>query len=50
MLQNDQQSVTKEAANLLQSHEQRTFGETAKGEVTSQAQRILSENEKRGVT
>lgn len=41
-------TVTKQEANVLHSREQRAFGETAKGGVSSQAQSMASENEKKG--
>jgi hypothetical protein len=47
-MQSDPESVTKKEANLLHSREQRAFGETSKGGITSQAHSVVSENEKKG--
>ncbi len=40
--------VTSEDAAHLHSREQRAFGETSSGGVAAQAQRMASENEKKG--
>jgi hypothetical protein len=42
------EKVTHEEADLLHSREHRAFGETAEGGIATQAQRLASENEKKG--
>lgn len=44
-MKNDPQHVSKEEADLLHSREQRAFGQTEKGGVAAQAQRLAAENE-----
>ena len=47
-LATDPDAVTKEDAAHMHSREHRAFGETAKGGIASHAQRLASENEKKG--
>lgn len=44
---NEPENVTKDEANTLHSREQRSFGQTSKGGIASQAQSLASENEKK---
>lgn len=46
-MKRDPQHVTKEDADLLHSREQRAHGQTEKGGVAAQAQRLAAENEGR---
>lgn len=45
---NNPEQVTKAEADLLHSREQRAFQETSKQGIASQAQKMASENEKKG--
>lgn len=45
-MENDPESVTKRDGDLMHRREQRALGQTEKGGIASQAQKLAAENEK----